>query len=80
LLTAGGLTDVDVDMVACDHPLRRPEDFWDVVLGSGYRATVDALAPDDQDAVRAEVVGSLGARGVDRIRTDVVFGVGRPDR
>ena len=77
LLAAADLADVTVESAAGSHPLSHPEDFWDVVLGSGYRATVDALPPTGRDAVRALVVEALRARSVDSIRTDVLFGVGR---
>ena len=77
LLEAAGLVDIEVEAVASDHPLPTPEDFWDVVLGSGYRATVDALSPTGRIAVRRSVLESLRAEAVDSIRTDVVFGVGR---
>jgi SAM-dependent methyltransferase len=77
LLAGADLTDISVEPAAESHPLPRPEDFWDVVLGSGYRATVDALPPAGQDAVRAVVVEALRGERVDNIRTDVLFGVGR---
>jgi ubiquinone/menaquinone biosynthesis C-methylase UbiE len=77
LLAAADLTDISVEPSADRHPLSRPEDFWDVVLGSGYRATVDALPPTCQDDLRALVIEALRAQRVDGIRTDVLFGVGR---
>jgi SAM-dependent methyltransferase len=51
LLAGADLADIIVESAAGSHLLPRPEDFWDVVLGSGYRATIDALPPDGQDAV-----------------------------
>jgi ubiquinone/menaquinone biosynthesis C-methylase UbiE len=77
LLAAAELADLTVEPAAGSHPLPRPEDFWDVVLGSGYRATVDALPPAGRGAVRARVVEALRARAVDSIRTDVLYGAGR---
>jgi hypothetical protein len=47
------------------------------MLGSGYRATVDALSTDQQDLLREQVVTALAARDVARIRTDVVYGIAR---
>jgi ubiquinone/menaquinone biosynthesis C-methylase UbiE len=55
------------------HELERADDFWDVVLGSGYRATVDALGDAQGELLRAQVVGELGTRNVTRVRNDVVF-------
>jgi hypothetical protein len=59
---------------ACDHhELERAEDFWEIVLGSGYRATVDALGDEQRQRLRERVVGELRSRGVTRLRNDVVF-------
>jgi hypothetical protein len=38
LLIRAGATAVRVETVMADHPPRRPDDFWTIVLGSGYRA------------------------------------------
>ena len=67
----GGLT---VEAVPGQHHLDSPEQFWDVVLGSGYRATVDALSQDQRDLLRDRVLGALRSRQVTALRTDVVFG------
>ncbi|HEX6932861.1 MAG TPA: methyltransferase domain-containing protein [Streptosporangiaceae bacterium] len=55
--------------------LSSPARFWDVVLGSGYRATIDSLGEDQQDVLREQVVSALAARDITTIRTNVVFGV-----
>jgi ubiquinone/menaquinone biosynthesis C-methylase UbiE len=57
------------------HELEEPHDFWDVALGSGYRATLDALAPDQYRAVRDEVLGQLRSRAITTVRTDVVYAI-----
>jgi hypothetical protein len=56
------------------HQLEHPDRFWDVVLGSGYRATVDALSSDQRDQVRESLLAELRVREVTVLRTDVVFG------
>jgi len=56
------------------HELRRADDFWEIVLGSGYRATVDALDGEQRQRLRERVVGELRSRGVTRVRNHVVFG------
>jgi hypothetical protein len=48
--------------------------FWDVVLGSGYRATVDALSLEQRDLVRESLLAELRSREIALLRTDVVFG------
>ena len=56
------------------HHLDALDGFWDIVLGSGYRATVDALSQEQRDRVRERVLGELQARKIATLRTDVVFG------
>ena len=56
------------------RPLEHPDRFWEVVLGSGYRATVDALSREQYDRLRGHVLGELRSGGVTTLRTDVVFG------
>jgi hypothetical protein len=55
------------------HRLLTSDDFWQIVLGSGYRGTVDALTPEQVDAVRDAVVGELRLRCVQAITTNVVY-------
>ncbi len=75
LLASGGVGDAVVEATAGEHhALERPEAFWDVVLGSGYRATVDALSDDRRALLRERVIGELHTRKVTRLRSDVVFG------
>ncbi len=75
LLARGGVADATAEATSGEyHELERPDDFWDVVLGSGYRATVDALDQPRRVALRDDVVAKLRARDVTRLRNDVVFG------
>ncbi|MGZ4245640.1 MAG: class I SAM-dependent methyltransferase [Solirubrobacteraceae bacterium] len=75
LLAAGGAATPALHAASGSQPLARPEDFWDVVLGSGYRATVDALSPPQRTQLRDRVVGRLREDGVTEVRTDVVFAI-----
>ena len=43
LLARGGIGEAAVEATTgMSHKLAGPHDFWDIVLGSGFRATVDA--------------------------------------
>jgi SAM-dependent methyltransferase len=57
------------------HQLVHPDDFWDVALGSGYRATIDALSREQREALRERLLAVLRARGVTSLRSDVVVGI-----
>jgi SAM-dependent methyltransferase len=75
LLARGGIGDAAVEATTGEHhELGQAEDFWDIVLGSGYRATVEALDEEQQRWLRERVVGELGSLGVTWLRSDVVFG------
>jgi len=59
------------------HHLDRPESFWDIVLGSGYRATIDALSQDQLHQVKRRLLGQLRSHSITTVRTDVIFGAAR---
>jgi ubiquinone/menaquinone biosynthesis C-methylase UbiE len=77
LFQRAGVPAAVVRAEAGEHLLSAPDDFWDVVLGTGYRGTVDALGPDKRDRLRDRVLGELRARGVNSLRTDVICGTAR---
>jgi ubiquinone/menaquinone biosynthesis C-methylase UbiE len=62
-----------VEAVPGVHAIDSPDDFWYVVLGSGYRATVDAMSPDDSAALRNAVLSQLRREDVRVLTTDVVY-------
>jgi hypothetical protein len=56
---------------------RRARTGLRLVLGSGYRATVEALGQEQRDQLRDRLLGRLRAAAVTSLRTDVVFGVAK---
>jgi SAM-dependent methyltransferase len=77
LFAEAGVVPVDVVPEAVRHPLASPADWWRIVLGSGYRGTVDQLTPEARERVRRATEGRLDASGVDAIETNVLYGVAR---
>ncbi|HEX5011547.1 MAG TPA: methyltransferase domain-containing protein [Planctomycetota bacterium] len=59
------------------QPLAAPEDFWTIALGSGLRWIIDQLGPEAATAVRAEVIGTLAARRVNRVATHAIHASAR---
>jgi ubiquinone/menaquinone biosynthesis C-methylase UbiE len=74
LLSRAGVEHPAVVAAPGQHHLDHPDRFWDIVLGSGYRATVDALSREQRDRVHERLLGELRSRSVTSLRTDVVFG------
>jgi ubiquinone/menaquinone biosynthesis C-methylase UbiE len=52
-----GIGDVAIETEEREHPLRRPEDWWTIVMGSGYRWTVDQLSEEERERLRSASLG-----------------------
>ena len=74
LFTRAGVTRPAVLATPGQHHLDHPGQFWEIVLGSGYRATIDALSPGQQDQVRRRLLQRLRSAKITALRTNVVFG------
>jgi hypothetical protein len=74
LFSRAGAGSASVQATPGSHRLEHPDRFWDIVLGSGYRATVDALSLQQRTTVRDSLLGQLRSRGITTLRTDVIFG------
>jgi SAM-dependent methyltransferase len=73
LLRSVGIVDVVVTAEPGKHRLLSPDDFWQIMRGSGYRATVNAMTPAQVDAVRDAVLGELRRCRVRAVTTNVVY-------
>jgi ubiquinone/menaquinone biosynthesis C-methylase UbiE len=73
LLLECGVTNPEVVAEPGTHPLSSPEDWWTIVLGSGYRSTVDALNAPVRELVRFSTVEEVRRQKIQEIRTDVVY-------
>jgi ubiquinone/menaquinone biosynthesis C-methylase UbiE len=73
LLLEAGATDIQVEPVSGTHPLRAPDDFWTIVLGSGLRATYEALTTDERETVRRRVTRAIAEGRVTNVQTNVVY-------
>jgi SAM-dependent methyltransferase len=77
LLAAGGVEGPEAVAVPGRHGLARPEDFWNVVLGTGYRATLDAMDDLSQQRAHEAILDGVRRLEATEIHTDVVFGTAR---
>jgi len=80
LLARAGAAQPAAVAVPGQHQLDHPDQFWDIVLGTGYRGTVEALSPEQRNSVRERLLAGLRAAGVTTLRTDVVFGTAERPR
>ena len=73
LLRDAGIVRAEIEAVTGHHALERPEDWWTIVLGSGYRGTIDLLTADEVERVRAAVLREMSARDIRTIEANVVY-------
>ncbi len=75
LFEESGIPGAWIEAEAGFHPTPEPEDWWTVVMGSGYRGTVEALDPESRARVRARTLRSFAATGARRIEVNVIYAV-----
>ncbi|MGH6960222.1 MAG: class I SAM-dependent methyltransferase [Dongiaceae bacterium] len=77
LLTASSIPEAEIVDEDGRQELRSPDDWWTVVLGSGYRWTVDQMDDETIERVRAANLVPLRRNGVTSIETNVIYAVAR---
>jgi hypothetical protein len=75
LFAKSGIEDLEVAAVAGRQALRSPEDWWTVVLGSGYRWTVEQMDAETAARVRTENLKTLRQNATEFIETNVIYAV-----
>ncbi|HEY2794293.1 MAG TPA: methyltransferase domain-containing protein [Micromonosporaceae bacterium] len=73
LLQQGGAAMPDIEAEAGTHPLTDPADWWSMVLGTGYRATVERLDADAAQRVRDASVDWLRRHQVRELQANVIY-------
>jgi SAM-dependent methyltransferase len=76
VLRGAGLERFTIESEAGSEPLESPDDWWNVVLGTGLRWFADQLDPASARALRAECIGH--AAQIRSIETNVIYGVAHP--
>ena len=77
LFDEAGVGPAEIVAEAGTQPLESVEDWWDIVLGTGYRGTIEQLPADARDRVREATVRRLEAEAVRAVETNVIYGVVR---
>ena len=75
LLAAGGATQVEVFSEVGTHELTTPEDWWTIVLGGGFRGTIDQLDLAARKRVRQANLHFLKTNEVHSLEVNVLYAV-----
>lgn len=81
MLSEAGLPRECVEVTAAPdrQVLAEPGDLWTVVLGTGYRAVVDALPAADAQWLREECVAEMTARGATALHSEALYAIARKE-
>jgi SAM-dependent methyltransferase len=77
LLSSAGVTGAEVVKEPGMHPLASPAAWWTLVMGSGYRGTIEQLTPEQRDRVRADNLAYLEEGKIAAVEASVVYAVAR---
>ena len=72
MLLQGGLQTDEVVAVPDAQPLNSPEDFWTIMLGSGYRGTIEQLDHEARERVRHATLDYISTHDVRSVETYAV--------
>ena len=75
LLNAVGLTQAEIVAESGSQPVNSPEDWWAMILGSGYRGTVEQLSAEDRKRVRADNFEFIQRANVRSVQANVIYAV-----
>lgn len=73
LFAAAGVEDCEVVAESGVHPINSPEDWWAMILGSGYRGTVESLSAEERERVRLENLEFIRRERVRSVEANVVY-------
>lgn len=75
LFSAAGVDHVQIVQEAGTHALPSPSAWWALLMGSGYRGTLEQLSTDARERVKAHNLRSLAAGSVTAVEANVLYAV-----
>jgi ubiquinone/menaquinone biosynthesis C-methylase UbiE len=75
LYASSGIAGAQAELVEAAQELDSPDEWWDVVMGTGFRGTVEELDPGDAREVRRANLEAM--RGVSSIDVSAVYATAR---
>jgi ubiquinone/menaquinone biosynthesis C-methylase UbiE len=77
LFTEAGVLEAEIIAEEGRQALRSPEDWWTMVIGSGYRWTVDQMDPAMAEQLRSANLAWIRSHNVTSVETNVIYAVAR---
>jgi ubiquinone/menaquinone biosynthesis C-methylase UbiE len=79
VLTGAGIRDMEVLSENTTQALAEPEDWWSMVLGTGYRGTIEELDAEGRERVRRDNLDFIRDAGVTSVEANVIYATATKD-
>jgi ubiquinone/menaquinone biosynthesis C-methylase UbiE len=73
ILKEGGVESPKIIAENRSHPIQSAVDWWTILLGSGYRGTIEQLNPSERQSVKDANLAFIGDAGISAIETNVLY-------
>ena len=73
LLGGAGLRDLEAVAESDSQIVNEPEDWWAMIMGSGYRGTVEQLPPEDRERVRRANLEFIERSSLRELEANVIY-------
>jgi hypothetical protein len=77
LLVGAGVSNPMIEAEASYQSLRTPDDWWTIVIGSGFVWTVDQMGAQAAERVRRDNLRSLEIQNATLVETNAIYAVAR---
>lgn len=78
LFRAAGISEVEVVAEAGSQAINTPEDWWAMIMGTGYRGTLEQLSPEELEQVRAANFEFIQRTALKSVETNVLYALAHP--
>jgi hypothetical protein len=55
------------------HPIKSPEDWWTIVLGSGYRGTIEQLTLAERQKIKKANLAFIHDENISAVETNALY-------
>jgi len=73
ILDEGGVASPKISVENRLHPIKSADDWWAIVLGSGYRGTVEQLTEAEREAVKEANLAFITDEKISAVETNVLY-------
>jgi hypothetical protein len=73
LLNGGGVESPTIIAENRSHRINSAEDWWTILLGSGYRGTIEQLSRSERERVKEANLAFINAERISSIETNVLY-------